>query len=205
MKSPLNHFNLWLPTVLFVLVAPSALNTALNAAASPQVTPLVTTGSQAVGRSSLPATLPARITTPALTAHHQVVNNHIYRSHYSNVLGATDEGLVPYISRLYSLDNYTQTQLSERTINHSSYNKALFRRKYSNQTYVAYYQFQVGRITTNTYTKAKLYQLPAALMGAQEFSVVIWQQACSQSTCTRESEAIEGLLARQETRPIARP
>lgn len=209
MKTHFKHLNLWIPTALLVLVTPPLMNMALDtinhddhliqSMSNEHVTRRVT---------SLPQSLPVRAVNDVLGVQHHALTDNVYRSVYRNQLGADNNELVPYIPRLYNLDDFTQTNLSERSLNDEPYSRTVIRKKFGNQHYVAYYQFRVGRVATSSYTKAKLYQLPAAFIGAQDFTLTIWQMQCSQPSCENESDTVERMLSQPvveavTTRPIS--
>ncbi|MCH8532322.1 MAG: hypothetical protein LAT65_15840 [Saccharospirillum sp.] len=195
MKQAKFHQKLWMPIALLVLLTPLLMNQILNAISPPATMALAYTPGQAEEQIALPQMLPMRLNRTAMQVYHQALPQGLYQSRYINTLAESNEGLVPYIPRLFDLDNYTQTRQETRTIAGQPYVRTQLRRKFSPHNFVSYHQFQVGTTQTDSYAKAKLYQIPAAFRGAQVFTLTIWQSRCQQADCERESQQIEQLLA----------
>lgn len=190
-----NH--LWWVMGLLVMLAPFTLNALLDAL-EPEADS--TAMANAIQRNetsvALPPSLPMTFKTQMLVGH-LVQPNGWYQSVYVNQLRNSDEGLVPYIPRLFNLENYTPVRQESRTINGEDYGRVVLRRKFSDRHYIAYYQYQVGDSRTNSYTRAKLYQIPAALQGVQVFTLTIWQRECEAPQCHPQGQALEAWLAEQ--------
>lgn len=191
----LSH-QLWWVMGLLVLVTPLLLNQTLNRIEPAGDTAVLASLAQAGTTTELPAALPMRFQTQMVTSH-QALPNGWHQSQYVNQLRDSQEGLVPYIPRMFNLDHFTPLQQNSRTIGGTDYGRLHLRQKFSPRHYLAYYQFQVGDTRTNSYTRAKLYQIPAALRGAQVFTLTIWQRQCQQSDCQQESQQLEAWLATQ--------
>lgn len=185
--------NLWWVMALLVLLTPLAMNQLLNSIApmSGANSPVDATRT---GVPNLPTALPMRFPT-RMKSTHQALPNGWYKSQYSNELSDSNEGLVPYIPRMFDITDFTSLQQNSREIDGEMYSRLLLRKKFSPRHYLAYFQYQVGTMHTESYTKAKLYQIPAALRGAQMFTLTIWQRQCKQADCQQESDQLEAWLA----------
>lgn len=187
-----NH--LWWVLGLTVLVTPMLFNQVLNRIEPVGDAAVLASMAASGAETELPSAFPMRFSTQ-MAVSHQALPNGWHQSQYLNQLSESSDGLVPYIPRMFDLDNFTPLQQSSRTIAGKDYGRLHLRQKFSPRHYLAYFQFQVGETHTNSYARAKLYQIPAALRGAQVFTLTIWQRQCQEASCAQESQQFEAWLA----------
>ncbi|MCH8551560.1 MAG: hypothetical protein LAT62_06465 [Natronospirillum sp.] len=197
-KPFLTYRSLWIIAGLFVLTTPALAGWLLDRADQQY---------QASSGYSTPGTaLPAAPPGLALQLPHTSMNQTHYRhssgavvSIYSNQLSEDQRSLVPYIPRLFDNERYTQTAGVSAEIGESNFQSVSLRQRSTGQHSTALYQFRLGPITTGSYTRAKLYQLPASFTGTRHFELMIWQMPCAAAGCESEqdrlTESVETFLA----------
>ena len=196
MKQSQLHRLVWLPLAFLVLVTPALLNTTLDVFGQ-------TTGAEsgtsiysaARDLAELPLALPIRLDKTPMPVRHTQPSQGVYYSEYTSTLKQNGEGLVPYIPRVFDIDQYTQLNQTSVDINGEPFHQLKLRRKFSQRHYIGFYQFRVGAIHTDSYTKAKLFQLPAAFTGANQFMLAVWQTECEQADCQTERDRLQAQLA----------
>jgi hypothetical protein len=189
------HQLLWLPLAVLVLLTPTLLNATLDAIGQAPVNQQATDSpTDRSALKELPSALPVRLDETPMSAHHTQPRQAIYHSEYTNTLATGGDGLVPYIPRLFDINQFTLLNQSNIEINGEPYHRFILRKKFSQRHYLGYYQYRVGRIHTNSYAKAKLFQLPAAFTGANQFALVVWQTECEQASCQTERDRLQNQL-----------
>lgn len=184
---------LWLGAALTVLLVPVLFPRALDAISQHYPPGDYQPPDASSTLAALPDDLPAKLNDTEMAITHYRLPGGNFLSQYINTLRDNNSGLVPYIPRLFSLEEYTLTESGLIDIDGQSFTRAVVRRKYSNRNYVILYNYQLGRTQVGSYTKAKLYQLPAAFTGANQFRLSVWQARCEDESCLQASQVLAEL------------
>lgn len=193
MKSNSLGNKLWLGAALTVLLIPVLFPRALDAISQHYPPSDYQPPNASSKLASLPDDLPAKLDKTEMVITHYRLPGGNFLSQYTNTLRDNNTGLVPYIPRLFSFEEYTLTESDLIDIDGHSFTRAVVRRKYSNRSYALLYSYQLGRTQVGSYTKAKLYQLPAAFTGANQFRLSVWQARCEDDSCLQASKTLAEL------------
>lgn len=102
---------------------------------------------------------------------------------------STDK-LVPYISRLYSAEEWMIIESKNVDLTQHKARLTTFRRKASDYKVVQLQWFEVGSYKATSITAAKLLQIPALISGENNFKIVTLQSTCSKTNCEQTSAAL---------------
>lgn len=139
----------------------------------------------------LEKSMPLQVNSPVSTRIENAMDSnkvYIQVNQYQRV--NREQKLVPYLKRLYNSEQWSITQEYETTVESSRIKIQIFRNKH-NGTIVAQAQwFAIAGITVNSYSVAKLMQIPAILGNQNVFTIYSLQSVCSDSSCTAEIQYI---------------
>jgi exosortase len=101
-----------------------------------------------------------------------------------------NDKLVPYIARLYNAEEWLIDSSKEIKINSHAARITHFRKTGSNTKILQLQWFDVGGYTANTIAMAKFLQIPALLMGHNNFKIITLQSHCSSVECESETATL---------------
>jgi hypothetical protein len=98
-----------------------------------------------------------------------------------------NDKLVPYIARLYNSEEWLIDSSKEIKISSHGARITHFRKTGSNTKILQLQWFDVGGYTASTIAMAKFLQIPALLMGHNNFKIITLQSHCSSVECESET------------------
>lgn len=104
-----------------------------------------------------------------------------------------EQKLVPYLKRLYNSDQWSIVGEKLSDVDSSRIKIQIFRNKHNGIIVAQAQWFAIAGTTANSYSQAKLLQVPAILGNQNVFTIYSLQSTCSDTNCTPE---IQHILAR---------
>jgi exosortase/archaeosortase family protein len=104
-----------------------------------------------------------------------------------------EQKLVPYLKRLYNSDQWSIVGEKLSNVDSSRIKIQIFRNKHNGIIVAQAQWFAIAGTTANSYSQAKLLQVPAILGNQNVFSIYSLQSTCSDTNCAPE---IQHILAR---------
>lgn len=102
----------------------------------------------------------------------------------------TNDKLVPYIARLYNPEEWLIDSSEDINIASHTAKMTRFRKTASNIKVMQLQWFDVGGYNANTIAMAKFLQIPAIIMGSNNFKIITLQSHCNSANCELESAAL---------------
>lgn len=95
--------------------------------------------------------------------------------------------IVPYFTRLYDHAYWQEEATAQHRLNNEyTYRTIQFRRKGYNQAWLLGYWYEVGSFHADTYSLAKLQQIPAILLGQNRFTIHSGVVECNRLDCEQQ-------------------
>lgn len=132
-------------------------------------------------------------------------NNYVYTNNNININAVVFDfikqkqygEILPYIASIHDTKSWSIESIDIVSFKyedgHVVLNKMIITSKYENDRIVVFYKYKVGEFSTTSYVKAKLFQIPANLIGQKSGSLVILYSHCTNS-CDREAHALSDVI-----------
>ncbi len=141
--------------------------------------------------STLPAQLPMNTPLPPASLRETGVIGEVavQIDHYQRA--SAKEKLVPYIPHLYDPEYWTLETKYPISINSNNASIGIFRNKTTGKVVAQLQWFSIAGYTTSRVSTAKLLQIPAILLGKNQFTIFTLQAACKDEGCSPEIRRLE--------------